>query len=209
MLGRRIYYDEYDLTHIIETELFLYPEARLVDLFKLLNQAYFGPSHIEPDRDKIKASLKSEIMGLKRISTYPFQDIGNGNTFVRVSLSYLIGAVNVDLSDLIINFSKGWLLEKHKQDRLTEELLENAAEAILQSRFSKPISPITWKHVWSNALPVVLYHYEPRRGELEEIDRLLRENQMPSHSEPYHKAYDPHYRVFNRKMLFRYLNIWA
>ncbi len=206
MLGRRIYYEDYELSWIIEYELVRHPRARLVDLFKLINQAYFGPSHINPDKTEIIRNLRTEILGLDSIDRGLFQDIGNGRTFVRVSLSYLIGAINVDLSDFIKDFNILDLL-RNMQRRVSYHFLNQVAEAILQSRFSKPISPITWKNVWMNALPFVLEQYEPMDDELDEIEECLSKNVMPSHSPAYRKLYNPHYRVFNRKALQRQINI--
>ena len=157
-----------EIESILQTELEKHPQARLADLFKLLNQACYGPTHMDPDPEKISENLRGELKFLTRSEGITWQDLGCGQGFYRINLTTL--------------------------DR-GDETVQILTNSILASRLQNGIDREKWRQTWEKALPLLLMYINPLPEEYEMIDTCLHRELLPSHSEIYKRLYDPHYRV--------------
>lgn len=192
----RLHFTETELRQILQTELALHPQSRLVDIYKLLNQAQYGPTHINPDQQEISRNLRLELNSVTEYEGYFQQDIGCGRGFVRVNLISLITFSKLPFANFT-SFSD----DVHERFRkITKTQIEDFTRAILASRYTGRISPITWARTWQHALPIVLEHISTLPEELLQVEEYVRKDMIPSHSEQYRALYSPHYRVVHHSL---------
>jgi hypothetical protein len=193
MLHKRLRFSPEELRAIITHELACHPRAEPIDLYKLLNQSNYGPTHVIPVRKTVLASLRAELQNLPPDSGFEIQDIGCGRGFLRLGLKNL------------------WLLEPRRRrmkvfaddrefkagiaSQITNAQLASCASLMLSSRFARPIAIRTWEKAWDEAVPLIRDLLDPPPSEFDSIKALLRSGMLPSHSTAYRELYAPHYRV--------------
>lgn len=192
----RLHFTEAELRQILETELAIHPQSRLVDIYKLLNQAHFGPTHINPDPGEIARNIRLELNSIGEHEGDFQQDIGCGRGFVRVNLISLVTFPTLPFARFS-SFSD-YVQERFRQ--VPKREIDNLTRAILASRYTSRISPQTWKKTWQAALPLVLERIAALPGELQQVEELSKNDVIPSHSETYRELYVPHYRVIHHSL---------
>ncbi len=203
MLDLELHFSREELRGIIAEELDLCPKARLRDIYKLLNQAYYGPTHIDPDPVKIAKNLRRELNSVTNHTGNFWQDIGCGRGFYRINLVALISLPKIPFSRFT-SFSD-YMSERFR--KVTRKQIDTLTQSMLNSRLSSGIDPQNWHRVWKGALPLVLQFIKPAAAELEELDEYLRNNELPSHSDIYRELYSPHYRVIHHTQLINFPNL--
>lgn len=180
-----------ELRRLIGAELQFCPQARLIDLYKLLHQAHWGPTHAPDDPALLALALRQELDSLAERRSPAWQDIGCGRGFVRVNLSALLKPPPQPLHrrSSFPDHSSGSFRG------VAPSRIQSLVEAILASRFPRGIDWRDWAETWSRALPLALDLVQPGPGELETVEASLRERRMPSHSGDYRAGCRPHYRV--------------
>lgn len=187
-----------EISDIILQEIKLHPRCHYLDVFKLLYQAFYGPSHIEPQRDTIIYNLKRELNDMKWKTDVPYQDIGVGKGFIRLNLISIISLSDEDLKQNSMLLNKKIPTEYLKN---SEDKIKILADCILQSRFENGINWNDWIETWENCMPLVKSIIPPTAEEDLMIEDCLTKKIMPTHSEEYRQWYDPHYRVIHYSLL--------
>jgi hypothetical protein len=187
-----------EISDIILQEIKLHPRCHYLDVFKLLYQAFYGPSHIEPQRDTIIYNLKRELNDMKWKTDVPYQDIGVGKGFIRLNLISIISLPDEDLKQNSMLLNKKIPTEYLKD---SEDKIKILADCILQSRFENEINWNDWIQTWENSIPLVKSIIPPTAEEDLMIEDCLTKKIMPTHSEEYRQWYDPHYRVIHYSLL--------
>lgn len=167
------------IIHFIENELLLYPQLRLVDLYKNLFQDAFGPGHLINDRAKAEEYLRWELAQEDEGDTRALHALGLENAFYRVNL-LLIKKQKISIEQMIDGMQRSALLARQP--------------AIEQ-----------WRIEWERVVDVILQmapnlpHYE---ADLAFIQNLLDSNKvMLHHSAHYVENYHPHYRVIHKTIV--------
>lgn len=182
------------LRRIFKAELAEHPKARYADLYKLLHQAFYGPTHIAPVPVAIESDIKEELSSIMTQSCAPFQDIGCGKAFIRFNLIALTGMASFSKS------KKNLLRDQLLHDaflKIKPEWIRLLTESVLASRLEAPITQQDWLATWNKALPLVNEFLFPTFAERSLIDECLNTGKMPSHSNDYRYLYNPHYRVIH------------
>lgn len=198
-----LHFSREELREIIAEELDLCPKARLQDIYKLLNQATYGPTHIDPDPVKIAKNLRRELNSVTDHTGNFWQDIGCGRGFYRINLVALISMPKIPFSRFT-SFSD-YMSERFR--KVTRKQIQTLTQSMLNSRCSSGIDPENWHRVWKEALPLVLEFIKPTATELDELAACLRNNELPSHSDTYRELYSPHYRVIHHTQLKNFPNL--
>ncbi len=173
-----------ELKIILDIELTLHPKSQLVDIYKFLNQASFGPTHMTPDMQVIRNCIIQEFMTIiPDFITEPIQDIGNGKGFVRVNLNSIQAYPNKDFA------------------------AEKLTELILESRVQQIDTPNTWNDIWQFSLPTVLELINPSESDVQLIEKLIKDDLLPHHSEIYRQSYTPHYRVIHHTKIEEFMKL--
>lgn len=193
-----------ELREILRTELELCPEARMTDLYKLLYQAYYGPTHMDPDPLKIARNLRQELRSITFHTGQPYQDIGCGRGFFRINLIALIENKPIPFNQ----FSSFSDYEHKLFCAVPATKLKTLTDAILASRIEAVLDQAKWRQSWQQALPVVLEFITPLPEESAFVESLLASGDLPSHSNIYKELYAPHYRIihFSQGAVFPCLN---
>ncbi|MGC9362704.1 MAG: hypothetical protein ACP5F3_07240 [Candidatus Syntrophosphaera sp.] len=198
-----LHFNREELRGIIAEELDLCPKARLRDIYKLLNQATYGPTHIDPDPVKIAKNLRRELNSITDHTGNFWQDIGCGRGFYRINLFALISMPKIPFSKFT-SFSD-YMSERFR--KVTRKQIDTLTQSMLNSRLSSGIDPENWQRVWKEALPLVLQFIKPTPAELNDLAVCLRNNELPSHSDIYKELYSPHYRVIHHTHLKNFPNL--
>ncbi len=189
------------LRKLIKAELAEHPMARYADLYKLLHQAFYGPTHIVPDPVAISTDIREELAGIQTQSCGPSQDIGCGKGFVRLNLIALTG--NRDLAGPKSNLLRDQLLREAIQ-QINPARIELLTRSVLASRLQDSFTHQDWQSTWKRALPVVNEFLLPTFTERALIDACLQTGNMPSHTTDYRYLYKPHYRVIHHSLLGKF-----
>ncbi|MCB5246050.1 MAG: hypothetical protein WC179_05890 [Candidatus Cloacimonadaceae bacterium] len=187
-----------DIRNIIQEELRLHPRSHYIDVYKLLYQAFYGPSHLEPKREVIIQNLHKELNSMTWKTDIPYQDIGAGKGFFRSNLFSLI-----NFSDFDQNQDSMFISEKISSQHLKvrEEKIRILTDCILQSYIEDSINWNDWINKWENCVPLVKSIVSPSPEEELYLEYSLAKQVMPTHSEEYRQLYDPHYRVIHHSLL--------
>ncbi|PKN73190.1 MAG: hypothetical protein CVU50_04110 [Candidatus Cloacimonetes bacterium HGW-Cloacimonetes-3] len=170
-----------NIEQIIINELALHPSCKLIDIYKLLFQAYFGPSHILKDKMTVAASIKTETLTMQHTYKPLFQDIGNGVGFCRISLGNLRPAA-----------ISNPLAFKQQCDALADLMQLSCLE-------SDP--PYTINELWHNYQKTILDICPANKEEWEEVSALAKNTTIPSHSDIFSTVYQPHYRIIDIQLI--------
>ena len=184
------------LRRIIRSELEEHPKSRYEDLYKLIHQAYFGPSHLEGSVEELERGIWDEIRNLRGCVAKPLQDIGLGKAFIRLNFFSLAKMPSLKLS------RTNTLQEQLIHDalmRVTPDHVRQFAQAVHYSRLPESFDHQKWLAVWKTVNPIILSHIFPTIAERSRIEYYLASATMPSHSEDYKYLYKPHYRVIHIK----------
>lgn len=163
----------------VATQLAMYPESRLQDLYKSFFQDRFGPGHIISDRQSALDYILSELAQADTLSGPLAEPCGWEGNYVRVNLSAL--------SDSLMT-----------ADELTDALMASAREV-------KDEDIKRWKAEWAEIMDIIERDY-PDLPDLEEdrarITGMLASGQYACHHSPaYEAAYQPHYRIIAASIL--------
>ncbi len=167
----------------VRQQMEMYPQGRLLDLYKSCFQDYMGAEHLMVDSERMKAYLDEELASTNVDDLLPwyYEPCGVDGKHVRVSIRAI-------------------------QDGLiTEDVL---LEAFIKSTNAvKRPSVKSWKKRWRKIIRAIdkiglgLKNYEQDR---EFIDSVLAEGKYAiSHSPEYREAYHPHYRIVERNIFER------
>lgn len=168
--------DEKILT-AVKSELKLYPEERLIDLYKSYFQGYWGPGHLIPDSISAQNYLTYEMENAEEYDKVLWQPLAHYNQYYRLNLKFVKDGIipgNEYLSAFI-------------------QSANNPAKPKLED----------WKGEWAKVLKVIeenkidINNYTEDKNS---IDTLLASgNYVVHHSGEFVKKYYPHYRVIAKK----------
>ncbi|MDR0394174.1 MAG: hypothetical protein LBH77_03345 [Tannerella sp.] len=165
----------------VESQLSFYPESTLQDLYKNFFQDYFGPGHMLGDTLSAGAYLNRELASFEQASGAYYEPTGYNANFYRVNLSVI------------------------KEGLITRDAFFDAFV-----RSVSDIQTITleeWKKEWReidsviHSMDLSLAGYERERENI--FSLLEQEKYVLHHSEPFTKAYDPHYRIIAREIFLK------
>ncbi len=74
------------IAEFVDSELALYPESRLTDVYKSFFQDAYGPDHLIPDTTKAGIFLNRELVHEDWPDTLKFQPVGIQHDFIRINL---------------------------------------------------------------------------------------------------------------------------
>ncbi|MDR0430002.1 MAG: hypothetical protein LBH58_05940 [Tannerellaceae bacterium] len=162
----------------VENQLKAYPESTLQDLYKNFFQDYFGPGHLVSDTTAAGAYLNRELASYDNATGAYYEPTGYKGNFYRVNLSVV------------------------KEGIISREVFFDAfIRSVSNIQF---ITLEEWTKEWAQIDSVIqtmnlsLANYAQER---ERIFSLLEQGQyIMHHSESFSKAYDPHYRIIERKI---------
>ncbi len=166
---------------LIGSEFELHPEAQLVDYYKLFFQGTFGPGHIIPNRTSAKKFLKNELDVSSIFEEQDFQDISYFNNFYRVNLNIINKGI-ITFDDFLNAFLKSAKIENE-------------------------ISYKKWLIHWENIEHQILVMKLPIENvdaQSAELQKIIKNQQLVSHSDIYRTNYSPHYRLINLKQFQRF-----
>lgn len=171
----------FNIEQIIINELALHPSCKLIDIYKLLFQAYFGPAHLLRDRASVTESIMTETLSMQHAYKPLIQDIGNGMGYCRISL----GNLKPDTSNNPVSF-------KQQCEALADLMQLSCLEA-------EP--PYTINDIWENYKKTILAIYPASKEEWEEVSTLAKVAMLPSHSDNFRNTYLPHYRIIDIQLV--------
>ena len=171
----------------IASQLEMYPESRVQDIYKSFCQDNLGPGHLIPSPERARAYLLSELEEYRRDLdsgryTKPevrYVPVGDKGNYVRVDLAVVLdGEVSADA--------------------LLDALVRSANEGVV-------LTEAEWKEKWAGVAEVIRKHFPDipgEAGDLAAIDSLMAEgNLILHHSEAFEQAYHPHYRIIAKDIL--------
>lgn len=172
---------EKEIKNAVLSELKLYPEAHLRDIYKNFFQDAYGPGHLIPDTTHAGKYLNTELKQPIK-DTVKWQAIGPENNYYRINL----------------NLVKEGVLPRNV---LLEAMVESAPLA------RKPDIE-TWKKEWENTLSVIekmnldIPGFEADKKAIEDI--LSEGSYVMHHSDHYKKTYQRHYRIIHKSVFERW-----
>lgn len=180
------FFTEAQIKQILGRELELFPQAGLIDLYKLLYQAYQGPNHIAVSEQGFASFLREELSTTTSKPGPLVQDIGAGKAFYRIYLAAF----------------------SHEGLEITDDLILRFTRLVFGSKQPDSLDLNTWKDLWLWLEPIVESYDkdvfgrgrvspEHRAGELALIQNLIRIGGIPHHTSLYLENYDPHYRLIH------------
>lgn len=163
----------------VNSQMSLYPEARLQDLYKAFFQAEFGPEHFISDTLSARRYLDSELM-IPDHSDVMYEPIGADSAFFRVHLC-AVQAGKISRNELFDAFVSG--ARKVETDEIEK-----------------------WAEKWHKIESVIvsmnlqLPDYETDSAT---IDSLLNAGHYAlHHSQQFRDEYDPHYRIVRKDLFY-------
>lgn len=168
----------------IERQRTDYPKSELQDLYKSFFQDRFGPGHIIADTTSAGNYLRQEMATAKRFEGVYYEPTGYEGNLLRVNLRVL----HEGLIDYDTFFS-----------------------AFVRSVNSiKPYTVKKWKKEWRLIRQVIgdmglenLPHFAVQEAQINAV--LEKGEYQMDHSDTYSEAYDPHYRIVERRIFEREL----
>ncbi len=172
-----------DIQGFVNRQLEIYPNSRLLDLYKSCFQDYMGAEHLISDRQRVKSYLDKELQttNLTELLPWYYEPCGIDGKYIRVSIRAI------------------------KEGIISEDMLLDAF--IRSANSAKRPTVESWQDKWSKIIGTIdqmnidLPHYQQDR---EFIDSILTAGKYAiSHSPEYRKAYHPHYRIVKRGIFER------
>jgi len=168
-----------DIKQVICLELNLHPELKLIDIYKLVFQAYLGPAHLLTDINESAKKIMTEIL----LHPEPYrplkQDIGSQNGFFRLSLDCLVPVLQLKKEKAISDL--------YRKSYILSELMQ---ESVLDYTYNLDITQL-----WKAAIPVVQEMVVFDFTEWQEVNTIAESKAIPRHSQQYKIHYNPKYRV--------------
>jgi len=182
LLASCVHNDIIKIKDAVNSQMSLYPEARLQDLYKAFFQAEFGPEHIIADTASAGRSLDSELL-IPDNSDIMYEPIGVDSAFFRVHLC-AVQSGRISRNELFDAFIAG-------ARKVETDEIEKWAEK--------------WHKIESviESMNLQLPGYEADRIV---IDSLLNTGQYAlHHSQQFRDKYEPHYRIVRKDLFYERL----
>lgn len=168
-----------DIKQVISLELNQHPELKLIDIYKLVFQAYLGPAHLLADINESAKKIMTEIL----LHPEPYkplkQDIGSQNGFFRLSLDCLVPVLQLKKEKAIS--------ELYRKSFLLAELMQ---ESVLDFTYNLDITKL-----WKETIPVIQQLIVFDINEWQQVNAIAESKAIPRHSQQYKTLYNPKYRV--------------
>ena len=168
-----------DIKQVISLELNKHPELKLIDIYKLVFQAYLGPAHLLADTNESAKKIMTEIL----LHPEPYkplkQDIGSQNGFFRLSLDCLVPVLQLKKEKAIS--------ELYRKSFLLAELMQ---ESVLDFTYNMDITKL-----WKETIPVIQQLIVFDINEWQQVNAIAESKAIPRHSQQYKTLYNPKYRV--------------
>ena len=168
-----------DIKQVISLELNQHPELKLIDIYKLVFQAYLGPAHLLADTNDSAKKIMTEIL----LHPEPYkplkQDIGSQNGFFRLSLDCLVPVLQLKKEKAIS--------ELYRKSFLLAELMQ---ESVLDFTYNLDITKL-----WKETIPVIQQLIVFDLNEWQQVNTIAESKAIPRHSQQYKTLYNPKYRV--------------
>jgi hypothetical protein len=163
---------------LIQMHMARYPQFEVMDVYKLLHQATFGPGHLIASKKAAREWLDSECEQLTPSTDEPLNEsIHPDGLIVRLHL-------------------RPYLAHEGKTKLLLEALIRSAE----QVQGDQDLMARRWALFEEGCQPGGVYaaRFDPQEVRL--FGRTRRQEQWPAmhHSPAYQTAYQPHYRVLTR-----------
>jgi hypothetical protein len=165
------------VTQIASLELKLHPQLEPVDMYKLLYQALYGPFHIVKDIKQLCISIDLELWQIESSYKPDFQELGP--LYSRLSLSLIKQDKNPTMRQRRITSMAEWILD--------------SCDIIGDVRDDFRRQWLDYREIFQQLLPASTEAWL-------KADRLVEDGLLPSHSETFHKHYQPHYRLINHNL---------
>lgn len=166
-----------DVIRFTTLEIKLHPHLEPVDIYKLLYQALYGPFHIVKDIKQLSLAIDSELWQMQSIYKPNIQKIGP--LYSRLSLS---------------------IIKQDNDPEMRQNRIKCMAEWILDSCDTIDDVRQDFKHNWFKFRDILIHLLPASKGAWHYADQLVEEGLLPSHSETFHKHYQPHYRLINHNL---------
>lgn len=168
-----------DIKQVISLELNQHPELKLIDIYKLVFQAYLGPAHLLADTNESAKKIMTEIL----LHPEPYkplkQDIGSQNGFFRLSLDCMVPVLQLKKEKAIS--------ELYRKSFLLAELMQ---ESVLDFTYNLDITKL-----WKETIPVIQQLIVFDINEWQQVNAIAESKAIPRHSQQYKTLYNPKYRV--------------
>ena len=172
-----------EIKTFVKGQLEMYPQARLLDIYKSYFQDFMGAEHLVSDTASVKAYLEQELAMTDVNDLMPWysEPCGTGGNYVRVSLRAV------------------------KEGFITSDELLNAFIASANSGERATVED--WTARWHEIINVIEQmgvsrpYYEQDTQFIEQV--LAQGKYAISHSPDYREAYAPHYRIVRRDIFER------
>ena len=169
-----------DIAGFVSRQMEIYPQSRLLDIYKSCFQDYMGAEHLMTDRQRVEAYLDEEVKTTKLEDLLPwlYEPCGAEGNYVRVSIRTV------------------------KEGIISSDLLLDAF--IRSANPDKRPSVKSWCDRWHEILEVIdtmNLDYPNHTVDKLFIDSILSVGKYAiSHSPEYREAYHPHYRIVERSI---------
>lgn len=169
-----------NIENLVIDELSIHPECKLVDIYKLILQAFFGPLHILGDLETVSSYIKAEALAMHNIYQPFIQDISNSLGFSRISISLIQPYI-------------------HQDEKLFTEHCNQMANLMkLSCLQGKP--KYSMKELWMGSKELIHSHFPIDNNEWDKLLQIAEQAIIPHHSDLFRTTYDPHYRVLNPRL---------
>ncbi len=167
-----------EFVELLVGEKKMYPQAQLIDYFKVIFQACYGPGHGISNYSAAREYYLNEFALLDSDQSEQncmIQDLSYPNGFYRVNLA----AVKQELIS---------------RDELFEGFVHSSKIKCDSCQFDQ---------LWAKAVRFVVEELgiNEDKDSLESITRFFTSGSFPSHSNFYRKHYSPHYRLLYREFI--------
>ncbi|MFZ5940119.1 MAG: hypothetical protein ACOYXB_06055 [Bacteroidota bacterium] len=174
---------EKEISRAVDRILTQYPVSNLQDLYKSFFQDAMGPGHLIGDPESARAYLIYEMGEASRYDSVLLEPAGYKGNFYRVNLSLVADSI-IPADTFLRYFVTGI------------------------NGFRVP-GPEGWKKEWKVILSVIQEEHPELPGlerDKMKIDSLLEAGVFVGHhSQAYTMAYEPHYRLIDRKLFDEHL----
>ena len=166
---------------LVESEQHYHPLLEPVDLYKLLYQALYGPFHIVQDYEQVCRAIQAEVELSNSHYTPLCQELGP--CYSRVSLAFIDRGDEPALKQRKIACLANWLLDS-----------------------SVPLPDVSgdFQRRWKLYRPALKDALAASTEAWQRADQLVEAGKLPSHSQTFHKHYQPHYRLVNMNLTKHY-----
>jgi len=189
---------------MFKNELEHHPDARLLDLYKLLLQACLGPGHIIKDYKSVKHYLIKEVDDYQQYVSR-FKHGSSNEYFVNLKDEY-----KSECPCLVLDCAAFLPIARYSLQLIVDNIipLDDYYQAFIKSfEELEFLSEDSFINIWhTEALPILLEsEIDGFQDDLLYIDELFFKKQyLISHSEVYREKYKPSYRLINKKHFKEY-----